>query len=139
MRGGSHTGPCRPRGACREGPTGAWDGYTGGYTGWVIRVLVLPSHAARGGSQIPAKRAPESSLQGRVEWVGIWEPDVPGMSGGSGTALYHPAGPVSPLQGPPCTGPCRDPPWARFRSLFYKVSQNRKVSPKCVEKASRSP
>ena len=53
-----------------------------------------------------------------------------------------PAGPGRPTRGPPCTRTLRCrllANKARFHDIFYKVSQNRRVSLKSVEKACHSP
>ena len=122
----------------------------GGCTGWVYRVGIpgwVPGRAIPGYYPAPArkgpctaKRAPEG-LQG-LEWVvhGAWtrHPVRPG-------SCTHPLGPVGPLQGPPWyrtlprANPASWPIRARLPSFYCKVSQNRIVSPNCVEKASHSP
>ena len=112
-------------------------GIPGGYQGWVYRGST-PSHAARGG---PASQRPQGAgppPRGRVGWK-----QGPGDTGtAAGRLLDHPAGPVRPPCGPPCPGPleCRLlANKARFQANLLKVSQNRGVSPKVVEKACHSP
>ena len=103
---------------------------------------VIPTHpAARGGKVPPSEAGPGSSCR-ELEWVG-W-----GLDGRTGTAAgtapgYHPFGARSVPVGPPCTqDPWNAASWpirARFQSYSLKVSQNRRVSPKYVHKASHSP
>ena len=60
----------------------------------------------------------------------------------AGRALYHPPGPVRTLQVLPCTGPSECRLWANRARIYYillKVSQNGRVSPENVNKASHSP
>ena len=86
-----------------------------------------------------AERAPEAP----GGWSG-WSSEA----GRTGTAsspvrpcTHHSlrSGPVRPLQGPPWYRTSLPEQRARFHDIFYKVSQNVKVSPKYVEKASVSP
>ena len=123
----------------------------GGYQGGVQRVgtrvgiqrvgtgRAIPGYypAARGDLHMTAERAPEA-LQG-LEWVVIWRSGALGDGGGS---QDHPTGPVGAC-GPSLSW---DPDCrlsanrgARFRLLFYKVSQNGEVSSKYVDKACHSP
>ena len=113
-------------------------------TGWVAgRVYrvgntgTLPSHAARGGPRSRTAKRARKALQGpgvvvlrvRTYW-------------GRRRSYPHPSGPVG-LALPALPGIC---PYcrltakgARFHVIFHKVSQNRRVSPKVVHKASHSP
>ena len=106
----------------REGIQGGWgEGYTGTQPLCSRRVLGQRS-------------GPGSPCRG-LEW---WsqEPDVPVAPGD------HPCGARSALRpslSPPRANPASWPIRARIGSHLLKVSQNSKVSPKYVEKASRSP
>ena len=110
-----------------------WEGNTG-YRG------VLPSHRALGSThpdQRSGPRKPRGGWSGWV-WVGGTVPFAclprcvrPGP--------YPPSGPGRPLQGLPGRDLGSSGKRARFRPQFYKVSQNRKVSSKSVNKACHSP
>ena len=108
--------------------------------GWVYRVGTPPAHPAsplcsrRGPG--PAERAPEGPAGA---WSGgSWDSDVRGRRRGR----IPPCGARSGTPGhPPCIlSECRLlATKARFRHISQKVSQNRQVSPKYVEKAYHSP
>ena len=78
-----------------------------------------------------------------VGWKQAGRPQGNGEA--AGTVLVPPFGPgrSGTRPSPPCTRTLRiaasQPIRARLRSLFYKVSQNRQVSPKMSEKACHSP
>ena len=83
---------------------GTREGYTGGYTGWVIRVPTQPARFARGEVPMTAERAPEPSLQGRVEWVVMGSSGERRLGDGPGTTLRARSGLPEAL---PVPGPCR--------------------------------
>ena len=118
----------------RVGTRGVLPGYGDGWVPGRGNTGTQPSCSGRGPRT--AKRAPEA-LQG-LEWVVLG-------ARASVQAWYHPAGPVGSLRAPPCTSPsllgnaASWPIRARLRSYSSKVSQNRVVSPKYVEKACHSP
>ena len=111
-----------------------------GYTGWVPGGAIPGTQPrARGGSQIPAKRAPEAQ-GGWSGWVSGSRTSLgDGGRGRSWTTLRARSVPPGAL---PVQDLADCPPTAkgaRFSSIFSKVSQNDEVSPKKHEKASHSP
>ena len=110
-----------------------WGGYTGGYTGWVIRGYTGTTPAPRKEVPVPAKRAPEG-LQG-LEWVGTGAGCVSlGTVGGDGYDPPYGPGRSTP-GGPPWSYPWNCPPTAkgaRFDLILLKLSQNDEVSPESV-------
>ena len=101
-----------------------WVGMGEGYTG---------THpAARGEVHMTAKRAPEA-LQGWSGWSYVARARL---------VLHPPSGPGRA----PVPSLVQDPAFhrlwankARFHLIFYKVSQNRRVSPVFINKACHSP
>ena len=86
--------PVYPRGGRGvRARVGILGGYTGGYTGWVIREYPAPWKA----EPETAKRAPEALGQGWSGWSQVQRPPaVPGTT---------PAGPGRSLQALPVPGP----------------------------------
>ena len=119
----------------------------GGYTGWVYRVGntgYLPSQHPLCSRSPPASQRPQGAgpAQG-AGWAGSREGGRTGTLRNtlnirhSGTQ-ERPPGPPPPSSQPLGgwgRGPGSPGKRARFRSLFHKVSQNGKVSPKLVNKA----
>ena len=105
--------------------------------GWVYR------EGNTGPSTLLEERYPDSEAgPGRpsrgLEWV-VWVARTPA---GSCTTLRARSVPcwALPVHDPaPRAIPASGPIWARFRSIFSKVSQNEEVSPKSVDKACHSP
>ena len=118
--------------------TGAWVG-----AGWVYRVGntgTYPATALSPTGTLTAKRAPEAPARG-LEWVvrvGWATPSRDPVSRYPGTSGDHPVpGPGrSPCRGPPCHLLEQK---VTFDLIPYKVSQNREVSTKSVEKACHGP
>ena len=105
-------------------------GIQGGYTGYPARSR-LPEESPR-----YSGAGPGTPAGGGVG--GTWDSDVTGPFVRP-SLRTHPPGPVGAPAGPlPGSEPLLGQR-ARLRSLFHKVSQNGKVSPKSVEKACRSP
>ena len=134
------------RGRCNSGfvvTVSAGDGYWDGYSGWVYRVgntgYTQPARFARGGTQIQRSGPRNPSPAGEGGVGGIWVPGEPGCAVGRGRSCTTLRARSVPLQGPSLYRTLQGPTLARFRPQSCKVSKNDKVSPKSVEKASRSP
>ena len=105
-------------------PGGTWEGYTG----------TQPCCSGRG---VPSEAGPGRPCRG-LEWVGYSPGARTEAVGGYIPTLRARSGSVSPPWDIPLD--CRLlAKGARFHLIFYKVSQNREVSPKSVEKACHSP
>ena len=110
-------------------------GIRGGYTGYYPAARCPTARVL-----LTAERAPEAPSGGWSGWSGGAVPghrlQGPRMTS-SRDARTHPCGARSV--------PCRGLPWCspgkrtRFHHISHKVSQNREVSPKYVEKACHSP
>ena len=112
---------------------GTGDGYTGGCRGGLYRV---PHPAAKGG---PRTSGAGPVGPARAGVGGFWDRNTTCSAAGS---VPTPAGPGRSCQHAlPGTSQnaASGPITARFQSIYYKVSQNRGVSPKSAQKACHSP
>ena len=104
----------------------------GGYTGWVIPGSHR-HHALLARRTYPAKRAPEAPARG-LEWVGY-------VRVRPSHADHHSlrSGPLRCQHASPRANSRLWANRARFSDISWKLSQNRGVSPKSVQKACHSP
>ena len=113
--------------------------------GWAGVVPTHPARGEEGPEEVQGAQRPGPGSAGVGPGVG------PGGrargrqygNGGGDGSWVPPFGPGQPTRGPPCTqDPWNAASWpigARLGSYFSKVSQNRQVSPKLVNKASHTP
>ena len=106
-----------------------------GYTGWVIRAIPVPSPTLL--REVPRQRSgPRKPIGAGVGGLGAGIPV--GRPLAPGTTLRARSVPCRalPVPGPSSSSkPASWPIRARFGSQTWKVSQNREVSPKYVQKA----
>ena len=115
---------------------------TGWVAGWAIPVHHPPTSQPALLEEDPRSRQRSGPRKAQGPGVGgLRGPDVPVFGGGDGSwrPPFGPGRSPGPSLSP---GPLKCRLWAnkaRFDDISWKLSQNRGVSPKYVEKASRSP
>ena len=135
----SRAGWCMTRQRCGTAgwvPGGVW---AGGYTGWVIRALPSYPGPTPARSQIQ-RSGPRKPCRAGVG--GIWgrpRRTVRPSTWDHPLRTPGPPGPASLSQALSPSKAASGPIRARIRVISWKLSKNRGVSPKCVEKASHSP